>query len=414
MLDQLLQTLQQQLQNQVVSGGLALGIAGFFIAAIHRLVPPLWQFFKRTFVVTAVIDSRNDVFLSVIKWLNELPYSQRSHFFAVTQEQASAATVGRVPKLLYSPAPGLHLMWRGGHLVWIDRSLEKDKMQVIETLTISMLFARRKHFEELISEMVRASYGQWIGKTQLYTPDGWADEWRLHTTKPKRKLESVVLPEGLREKIVSDVRLFHESKTRYESLGIPWRRGYLLHGPPGTGKTSLVLAIAGELDLNICTLSLMHRKLNDQNLADILQNSPPGSIILLEDVDAFFQSREKQDAKMEISFSGLLNALDGVAAQEGRVVFMTTNHHHQLDAALIRPGRIDVAFELGNSGKSELRAMVLRFFPDASIRDLDDTLANYEEGSLSPAQIQQILQDQPNTDEALKTLSVRIRGNEIK
>jgi ATP-dependent 26S proteasome regulatory subunit len=93
---------------------------------------------------------------------------------------------------------------------------------------------------------------------------------------------------------------------------------------------------------------------------------------------------------------------------------MTTNHHHQLDAALIRPGRIDVAFELGNSGKSELRAMVLRFFPDASIRDLDATLANYEEGSLSPAQIQQILQDQPNTVEALKTLSVRIRGHEIK
>ena len=410
MFDAIFETLRQQMQNQVVSGGLALGIAGFLIAAVHRTLPPLWQFVKRTFIVTAVIDSRNDVFLSVIKWLNELPYSQRSHFFAVTQEPASAATVGRVPKLLYSPAPGLHLLRRGRHLVWINRALETDKMQVIETLTISMLFARRRHFEELISEMVRASYGQWIGKTQLYTPDGWADEWRLHTTKPKRKLDSVILPEGLREKIVSDVRLFHESKTRYESLGIPWRRGYLLHGPPGTGKTSLVLAIAGELDLNICTLSLMHRKLNDQNLADILQNSPPGSIILLEDVDAFFQSREKQDAKMEISFSGLLNALDGVAAQEGRVVFMTTNHHHQLDAALIRPGRIDVAFELGNSGKSELRAMVLRFFPDAAITDLDTILESYKEGSFSPAQIQQILQDQLNAEAALAALQGRIRN----
>ena len=66
---------------------------------------------------------------------------------------------------------------------------------------------------------------------------------------------------------------------------------------------------------------------------------------------------------MEFSFSGLLNALDGVAAQEGRVVFMTTNHREVLDPALIRPGRIDVAFELSYAGVDELRRMIERFFP---------------------------------------------------
>jgi mitochondrial chaperone BCS1 len=404
MIESFLELLRQQLTNQVFAGGLALGLTGFIVAMVHRVWPVVSGFLKRLFVVTAVIDSRNGIFESVIKWLNELPYSRSTHFFAVTQEHASSQTVGRIPKLLYSPAPGFHMLWRGWHLVWINRSLEKDKMQVIETLNISMLFARRSDFERLIDDIVKANYGQWIGRTQLYMPDSWADEWRLHTTKPKRALTSVVLPIGVRDRILEDIRRFHESKARYEELGIPWRRGYLLYGPPGTGKTSLVFALAGALDLNICTLSLTHRKLNDQNLADMLQGTPPQSIILLEDVDAFFQAREKQDAKMEISFSGLLNAIDGVAAQEGRVVFMTTNHRELLDPALIRPGRIDVDFELGNSGKEELRGMVLRFFPDAAGPELDEIVNRYREGALSPAQIQQLLQEEHAAPTALASL----------
>ena len=68
------------------------------------------------FVVTAVIDSRNDVFQSVIKWLNSLPYSRKTHYFFVTQENSSAAKVGKIPELLYSPAPGWHVIRRGAPL----------------------------------------------------------------------------------------------------------------------------------------------------------------------------------------------------------------------------------------------------------------------------------------------------------
>jgi mitochondrial chaperone BCS1 len=411
MWESFLQTLQTQMQNQFVSGGLTL--AGLIIGLFHKLWPVMWGFLKRCFVVTAVIDSRNDVFQSVIKWLNSLPYSRKTHYFFVTQENSNAAKVGRIPELLYSPAPGWHVLRRGRKLIWINRSMDSSKTQPIETLTISMLFARRSDFESLIQDIVAANYGQMIGRTQLFTPDSWADEWRLHTTKPKRDIQSVVLPEGVREKIVRDVQEFHQNKERYESLGIPWRRGYLLYGPPGTGKTSLVFALAGQLDLNICTLSLMHRRLNDQNLADLLQASPPGSIILLEDVDSFFQARDKTDAKMEVSFSGLLNALDGVAAQEGRVVFMTTNHRGLLDPALIRPGRIDVAFELGAAGREELRRMIERFFPNVDEMELCGLLAEYEESSLTPAEVQQMLQDATDAPAGLKALAAKIKSTAL-
>lgn len=404
MWDSLLKTLQDQMQNQIVSGGLALGIAGALIGLVHKLWPTVWNLVKRTFVVTAVIDNRNDVFQAAIKWLNALPYCKESHYFTVTQENSSTASTGRVPKLLFSPAPGWHLMRRGRHFMSFFRELDMSKITPVETLTISMLGARRRDFDAMIDEMMQASYGQMMGRTQLFTPDSWGDEWKLHSTKPKRKIDSVILSNGVRDKIADDVRQFLAQQERYESLGVPWRRGYLLHGPPGTGKTSLVFALAGELDMGLCTLSLTNRKLNDQNLADLMQRTPPQSIILLEDVDSFFQARQKVDEKMELSFSGLLNAIDGVAAQEGRVVFMTTNHHGLLDPALIRPGRIDVAYELGKSGKSELRQMARRFFPDIDFNALEELVSCYPDGTLTPAEIQQALQVSERWQEAITRL----------
>jgi chaperone BCS1 len=68
---------------------------------------------------------------------------------------------------------------------------------------------------------------------------------------------------------------------------VPYRRGYLLHGPPGTGKTSFTLAVAGALKLNICYLNLT-AEMNDDQLNRLLNKTPMSSIILLEDIDSIF------------------------------------------------------------------------------------------------------------------------------
>jgi chaperone BCS1 len=77
------------------------------------------------------------------------------------------------------------------------------------------------------------------------------------------------------------------------SSGIPYRRGYLLHGPPGCGKSSFITALAGELEFGICVLNLSERGLTDDRLNHLLSVAPQQSIILLEDVDAAFASREE-------------------------------------------------------------------------------------------------------------------------
>ncbi len=140
--------------------------------------------------------------------------------------------------------------------------------------------------------------------------------WVKVMTKKARPLSSVVLDTDIAEQLTADIKDFQESGEWYISKGVPYRRGYLLFGPPGTGKTSFVQAIAGAMKLNLCYLNLSSSEMNDDSLNSLLAEAPERSIILLEDVDAMFQERSTMQTS-KLSFSGFLNALDGVRSQEG-------------------------------------------------------------------------------------------------
>jgi chaperone BCS1 len=99
------------------------------------------------------------------------------------------------------------------------------------------------------------------------------------------------------------------------------------------------------LKLNLCYLNLSSGEVDDDSLNRLLSEAPERSIILLEDVDAMFMDRSAVQ-RNKLSFSGFLNALDGVRSQEGQILFMTTNHKEKLDQALLRPGRADVHVNL--------------------------------------------------------------------
>lgn len=147
--------------------------------------------------------------------------------------------------------------------------------------------------------------------------------------------------------------------------GIPYRRGYMLHGPPGSGKTSFIQALAGELGYNICLLNLAERGLTDDKLNHLLGLVPDRSILLLEDVDSAFNRRVQSSEdgfKSSVTFSGLLNALDGVASSEERIIFMTTNHFDRLDPALIRPGRVDLNELLDDAVGEQAYRLFVKFY----------------------------------------------------
>ncbi|KAJ3494728.1 hypothetical protein NLG97_g3890 [Lecanicillium saksenae] len=175
--------------------------------------------------------------------------------------------------------------------------------------------------------------------------------WQKKATKRARALSSVIIPEQLKQVLVEDLKKFQDADNcaKHRERDIPYRRGYLLYGPPGTGKSSLTSAIAGQCGLDIFIIDIPC--INDTQLKELFRKLPRRCIVLLEDIDAVGADRdedgaEQQGQKHRLSPSGLLNAIDGVAAQQGRLLIMTTNHKEKLDPALIRPGRIDLNLEL--------------------------------------------------------------------
>jgi chaperone BCS1 len=114
--------------------------------------------------------------------------------------------------------------------------------------------------------------------------------------------------------------------------------------------------------MSIYVLVLSDPDLNDNRVNDLLAKVPERNILLLEDVDCAF-ARRRGGKGGGLTFSGLLNALDGVASAEGRFVVMTTNHLDRLDPALIRPGRADVRLRVGDATADQARRLFERFFP---------------------------------------------------
>ncbi|KAF2153753.1 hypothetical protein K461DRAFT_292467 [Myriangium duriaei CBS 260.36] len=322
------------------------------------------------------------------------------------------------------PGHGRHILRFGGAFLAVNRERIGKSFdsagQPFETIKFTTLYAHRHIFENIFAEAHALSEESVEGKTVVYTLHNMT--WTpLGEPRRKRPFDSVVLAEGLSNAILNDVKEFLDARTWYLDRGIPYRRGYMLHGPPGTGKTSFVQALAGELDFNIAMLSLSQRGLHDDLLNRLLLNIPPRTIVLLEDADAAFANRRQREedgyAGSSVTFSGLLNALDGVASAEERIVFMTTNHIDRLDDALIRPGRIDMMVHLGNASGWQLERMWDRFYamqdPNGQLRKVfvDNAVRLGLADNISTAGLQMVFLDNKDDPQgAIRALDVLAAG----
>lgn len=180
-------------------------------------------------------------------------------------------------------------------------------------------------------------------------------------------MASIVLREGQMEAIVADFKEFQSEDTRkwYKEHGIPHRRSYLFCGPPGTGKTSTIRALAGELKTSACFMSLSDNHFQNKTLHDAILKIPRPSLLVLEDVDALFNEERKSTTDSFVTFSGLLNVLDGMLSASDTCVIMTTNHPERLDPALTRAGRVDRRFDFKSPDQAQMKKYFLTFYPDA-------------------------------------------------
>jgi len=205
------------------------------------------------------------------------------------------------------------------------------------------------------------------------------------------------MDDAVKSELISDLDDFQSEATCkfYVDHGIPYKRAYLFHGPPGAGKTSMIQAIAGKYGRSICYLQLVHPEMTDDGLKRAVQKAPTNAIIVLEDIDALFgENRSVQAGKHNggsLTFSGLLNAIDGVGMPMGQLFIMTTNHRERLDPALIRPGRVDLHIYFGLASYEQMRKMFLNFYPgaDAEAESYTANLKDLGANEISMAALQQ-------------------------
>ncbi|OAC99011.1 hypothetical protein MUCCIDRAFT_41926, partial [Mucor lusitanicus CBS 277.49] len=217
-----------------------------------------------------------------------------------------------------------------------------------------------------VQEWIDTHFEKESGKLTIYKcqPTRYEGfDWKTVGSKELRSFESVILKDGQKEHILKDIQTFRRREHWYSIRGIPYRRGYLLYGPPGTGKTSLVQSVASKVNMNVAIISLSG-SMDDEQFNVLLQEVPRNSILVMEDIDHCVikdPNSENDTSNAKISMSGLLNALDGVVAQEGSMVFMTCNNVSRIQPALLRPGRIDMKMELGYADKTQINKMFWRF-----------------------------------------------------
>lgn len=370
----------------------------------------------RRFVVNTNLNSR-------FWWLWRYDYEDEDSDGDGTEEGGSAdsATRGGKKALAYTPTFGSHWFWYKGRLLCFRRSQSRDMGGFAlpsekEEISIKCFGRNPWILKELLLEARQVYMKRDEAKTLIYrgtTKGGSGSEpsWQRCMARTSRPFSTVILNEKVKKDLIDDVTDYLNPATRrwYANRGIPYRRGYLLHGPPGTGKSSLSLALAGFFKMRIYIVSLSSIAASEENLASLFSELPRRCVVLLEDIDTAGLTHTREDGKVvpaadggsddmvpgqltpgdgtttttttttqtsgRLSLSGLLNILDGVASQEGRVLIMTTNHLEKLDKALIRPGRVDMIVEFGRADKEMTAAIFRAIFAPLEGDELDTLTA---------------------------------------
>jgi len=178
---------------------------------------------------------------------------------------------------------------------------------------------------------------------------------RLHTINggfqgvPDTSWSDLILDSSIIQLVKNDFESFFEREEWFRRNRLPFRRGYLLYGPPGNGKTSVIRAMLSTKTLSGCTINLFASDTDDGDLTNLFgyaaDHAP--SLIVLEDLDRAFP--RGSGVRTNVSLQALLNCLDGIATHYGVIVVATANEPTVLDPAILRrPGRFDRVVEFPN------------------------------------------------------------------
>jgi hypothetical protein len=347
-----------------VAGGAGMGA---LLYQLRALPARLSAWLKRSFTVSIVIDNADGVFERLAIYLGRSDYSRRARRLRIAEIYDVELQTMR-----WEPSFGIgwHFLRDEGGWFALHRSVSDsdagDTLKRRETIEIITPGRNQALIRRLIERAEQVNQRQDTVRVYMWH----SGCYMLADERPVRPLSSVFIPAAQMRTLVDDMTRFKASRDLYRQRGTPHRRGYLLEGPPGTGKSSLAFALAcvSGRAVHIINLSTCG---GDTGLLAAFNYAGSSAFIVIEDIDTARVSHSRDEKKEEIAvksegvtLSGLLNAIDGMGARDGRILVITTNRPDVLDPALIRPGRIDRRETIGLLEADEARAMVRHFLGD--------------------------------------------------
>ncbi|KAH6789674.1 hypothetical protein C2S51_004680 [Perilla frutescens var. frutescens] len=387
----------------------------------------------------------NDLYRQATLYLNSINPSSTCRRLSLSRSKSSNT-------ISYSVAPNhtVHDAFRGHRLSWthhvdtVQDSLDEKRsftLKIPKHARLALLSPYLDHVAARAAEFERV-----LRERRLFTNNGhgsYESGWSSVPFRHPSTFETLALEPELKNQLVDDLTAFADGKEFYQKIGRAWKRGYLLYGPPGVGKSSLIAAMANFLRYDVYDLELSKVKDNSELRALLIQTTNR-SIIVIEDIDcsidltgdrstknrrlapSSMQKKSKRaggdDEEGRVTLSGLLNFTDGLwsCCGEERVIVFTTNHRDTVDPALLRCGRMDVHVSLGTCGMHAFRALVRNYLGLEShvLFDVVESCMR-SGGALTPAQIGEILlRNRRDADVAVKAvvsaMQAKILGADVE
>lgn len=351
--------------NPVVGGMVGLWLLGV-ITYVFKTTPfRIWEFIKRYTTITITLSSANVSFYDLLDWL-------------AANGKAKNSRTTRVSDGLWGCDNHAVSLGFGNHYFMHDFRAFKLNRTILssnggnkakEEISITTYGFKQKS----LIEFIKKTKPKTVIKRKVFT---WDDnEWNFYQELNNRRLETILLKKGQKERIVKFIQEFQDERDWYIDNDIAYKTGIIFDGPPGTGKTSLVKAIAGHLKKDLCVLSC--DGLYGSKFTKAINSLPKESILLLEDFDSIGATKDRKilDEQggipmMETSLSELLNGIDGIFNSDGRIIIATTNRLETLDKALVRKGRFDLTETLGYVDESVVLGFFKRFFPEYGLKTI--------------------------------------------